>query len=136
MLSQRGCRSRIWAVLIIFTLIFNMAMCLSAFEVSAESPVLIGQATCNEKGGVKGGKAGDQTGREVAISNWNCSRTKGAFNSWEYVFRANSSKTAKKLARKMKQTCANNCVGYDQKQPDRFSFHDEALKDGWDITKI
>ena len=103
---------------------------------AATSKVIIGQATANEKGRTKGGKAGDQTGSEVAFDYWTYSKRDGNYNNWKYVFRAKDPKIAKKLAAKMKATCKNDNIGYDKKWPDRVSFYDEAKKVNWVISKV
>lgn len=73
-------------------------------------PVKVGSARMDENGNAFGGKAGDQTGREVATENWYLS-PKG----W-VVLRAKDPKVAEKLAYAMERACANNNIGYDQGQ--------------------
>ncbi len=90
--------------------------------------VIIGQASCNEKGTLTGGKAGDQK-REVATTNW--------YNGdWLYCFRAKDKETRLKLAQAMLDTCNNKHIGYDTQKPDRYTAYDLAEKNGWDISKI
>ena len=103
---------------------------------AATSNVKIGQATANERWRTKGGKAGDQTGSEVAFDYWTYSKKDGNYNNWKYVIRAKDPKIAKKLARKMKTTCKNDHIGYDKKWPDRVSFYDEAKAVNWVISKV
>lgn len=98
--------------------------------------VKIGQATCDERGKATGGKAGDQTGREVAISNWSYSKTPGAWNHWDKVLRAKDPKIAEKIAKSMKDACANDRIGYDLSSSDRGTLYDEAKRFGWDLSKI
>jgi cell wall-associated NlpC family hydrolase len=89
--------------------------------------VKIGHASLDENKKAKDGKAGDQTGNEVTIQNW--------YNrNWLIVFRAKDSKVAEKIAQTMEQACANDKVGYDQKQ--RTTLYEQAKKLNWDISKI
>ena len=102
----------------------------------AGSSLVIGQAASDERGGIRGGRAGDQNGKEVATTNWSYSSNKSSYNHWEYVIRAKDPKTANKLAAFMKQAINNNHIGYDQKTPDRYSLYDEAKKVKWNIAAI
>ena len=70
--------------------------------------VIIGSARIDENGKARGGKAGDQTGKEVSEQKYYM-HSKG----W-YMFRAKSADHAKKLSEAMKQACNNNNIGYDQ----------------------
>lgn len=72
--------------------------------------VLIGSARSDENGKAHGGKAGDQTGREVSTQNWYKHK-----NGWR-VLRAKNPLVAKYIAVAMKAACANNKIGYDQHQ--------------------
>ena len=72
--------------------------------------VTIGSARIDEKGGITGGKAGNQTGKELSTQNWYL-HSKG----WR-VFRAKSAEKAEKIARGMKSGCENRNIGYDQYQ--------------------
>ena len=72
--------------------------------------VKIGSARIDENGKARGGKAGDQTGREVSTQNW-YKHSKG----WR-VFRAKNSGVAEKIAWDMQAACDNNNIGYDQEQ--------------------
>lgn len=127
------------ALIVLLALILGYVMIFSPVVKpveAADSRVKIGQATANEKGRTKGGKAGDQTGSEVAFDYWTYSQKTGNYNNWKYVFRAKDPKVAKKLASSMKATCKNDHIGYDKKWPDRVSFYDEALAVNWKIKKI
>lgn len=134
--TRSGKMKKFFVCLVAVAVALNTVFVAMAFESSADNTVRIGQACCDEKGGVKGGKAGDQTGREVVIGNWSYNSSKSAFNHWVYVFRAKDPTIAKRLAKKMKEACENDHIGYDQRIPDRYSFHDEAEKVGWDIKAI
>lgn len=70
--------------------------------------VIIGSARQDELGHYSGGKAGDQTGREVSTQNF-YNHSKG----WN-ILRAKDNKVAEKLAEAMKIACGNNNIGYDQ----------------------
>ena len=72
--------------------------------------VIIGSARQDERGRYSGGKAGDQTGREVSTQNF-YNHSKG----WN-VLRAKDNKVAKKLAEAMKIACDNSNIGYDQSE--------------------
>lgn len=89
---------------------------------------IIGQASCNEKGSLQGGKAGDQA-REVATTNW--------YNgSWIYMFRAKDKDVRLKLAQAMIDTCGNAHIGYDTQKPDRYTAWDAAENNGHNIKGI
>lgn len=72
--------------------------------------VKIGSARADERGSISGGKAGDQNTREVSIQNYYMHR-----KGWN-VIRAKSDSVANKLAKAMKDACANQNIGYDQGQ--------------------
>lgn len=72
--------------------------------------VKIGSARIDENGHAKGGKAGDQTGKEVSTQSW-YKHSKG----WR-VFRAKNPALAEKIAQDMQYACDNNNIGYDQSQ--------------------
>ena len=92
--------------------------------------VKIGHARGTENGdNGKNGKAvaGDQTGKEVSISNW--------YNKpWTAVFRPKDPADAEKIAIACEKGCANDMIGYDQSQ--RKTLYDEAIKVGFDLSKI
>ena len=89
--------------------------------------VKIGHASIGERGKAKGGKAGDQTGKEVCIRDW--------YNgNWHTVFRPKDSKKAEKIAKACEQGCKNNHIGYDQNQ--RTTLYDAAKAVDWDLSKI
>lgn len=74
--------------------------------------VKIGSARIDENGNARGGKAGDQTGKEVSTQNW-YKHSKG----WR-VFRAKDPAVAEKIAQDMEWACGNGKIGYDQYQRD------------------
>ena len=64
--------------------------------------VKIGSARIDENGNAKGGKAGDQTGKEVSTQSW-YRHGKG----WR-VFRAKDPAVAEKIAQDMQWACDNS----------------------------
>lgn len=90
--------------------------------------VKIGHASSSETGKITGGKAGDQTGREVFTRNW-YNHSKG----WR-VFRAKSPTVAEKIAKCMEMACANNKIGYDQNQ--RSTLYNAAKPYAFDVSKV
>lgn len=91
--------------------------------------VKIGHARSDENNKARGGRAGDQTARELVVQDW-YNRTE----SWTAVFRAKDSKIAGKIAKAMEQACINDNIGYDQGQ--RTTLHDKARALKWDLSKI
>lgn len=90
--------------------------------------VIIGSARIDENGHAHGGKAGDQTGKEVSTQNWYL-HSKG----WR-VFRAKEPAAQEKIAKCMQAACNNRHIGYDQYQ--RNSLYTEASKFGFDVAKV
>lgn len=90
--------------------------------------VKIGHAVCDENGQAQGGKAGDQTRKEVRLSDY-YQNTKG----WD-LLRAKNEAVAAKIAFAMTAACENDNIGYSQS--DRSSLQTEAKKVGYDIAKI
>lgn len=76
------------------------------------SNVVVGSARIDERGRISGGKAGDQTGKEVSTQSW-YKHKKG----WR-VLRCKSADKAEKIARTMQAACDNANIGYDQYQRD------------------
>ncbi|MBO5743455.1 MAG: hypothetical protein J6R68_04150 [Clostridia bacterium] len=89
--------------------------------------VKIGHASIDENKKAHGGKAGDQTGKEVFTRSWYS-------HPWVYVIRAKDSKAREKIAKAMEQACANNNIGYDQYQ--RTTLFTLAKEKAWDISKV
>lgn len=90
--------------------------------------VIIGSARIDERGKARGGKAGDQTGREVSTQNW----YKHSKN-WVCI-RAKDPLAAAKIAAAMKAACANANIGYDQGQ--RLTLYNAAKAVGFDPAKV
>lgn len=89
----------------------------------------IGHASLDENNKVKGGKAGDQTGKEVLIQDWYLRQ-----NGWSAVFRAKDTIVAEKIAKAIEQACKNNNIGYDQSQ--RTTLYEQAKKVNWELSQI
>lgn len=89
--------------------------------------VRIGEAYCDENGKAKGGKAGDQTGKELRISDW---RDFGQ----TYVYRFKDTDLARLAANKMIGLCNSRYVGYDQS--DRTSLTAELESVDWVVSKL
>ena len=89
--------------------------------------VKIGHASCDEYGRASGGKAGDQTGREVCVRDW-------YRGNWNIVLRPKSSDVAEKMAAFCEAGCNNPKVGYDQGQ--RNTLRAAAREAGWQGAKI
>lgn len=70
--------------------------------------IIIGSARVDERGTYSGGKAGDQTGKEVSTQAFYMHK-----KGW-YVLRPKSIKVANGIADAMSGACANFNIGYDQ----------------------
>ena len=90
--------------------------------------VKVGSARIDEIGKAHGGKAGDQTRKEVSTQNWYL-HSKG----WR-VYRAKNPGVAEKIARCMEMACKNDKIGYDQYQ--RNTLYKEAEPFGFDVSKV
>ena len=90
--------------------------------------VKVGSARIDENGRATGGKAGDQTGKEVSTQNWYL-HSKG----WR-VFRAKNPAAAEKIAKCMEMACKNSKIGYDQAS--RNTLYKEAEPFGFDVSKV
>lgn len=89
--------------------------------------VLIAHASIDENNRIKGGKAGDQTGKEVCVRSW--------YNKpWQYVIRFTDISMANRLADCMEMAAKNIYIGYDQNQ--RNTLLKEARKYNYDVSKV
>ena len=93
----------------------------------ANKLVKIGHASIDENRKIKGGQAGDQTGKEVCTRTW---YTTG----WDLLLRPKTAELAEKSAQACEKGCANNNIGYDQNQ--RNTLNTQAKKVGYDLSKI
>lgn len=89
--------------------------------------VKISHASIDENGKAKGGKAGDQTGKEVKISNWYKS-------NWDFVARPKRKEVADRMVKEAMAGANNPNIGYDQGE--RNDLLTEAKKVGFDLSKI
>lgn len=89
--------------------------------------VIIGSARIDENGKAHGGKAGDQTGKEVSTQNF-YNNSKG----W-YVLRPIDVEHAQKIAKAMSDACKNKHIGYDQYERNGVI---AWLKNGYKIAEI
>ena len=87
----------------------------------------IGHASLDENRKTKGGKAGDQTGKEVCTTSW-------YKKSWSYVLRAKDKNVAELMAIACEKGCANPAIGYDQNQ--RNTLRTQAKLCGMDLSRI
>lgn len=90
--------------------------------------VYVGSASIDENGQAHGGKAGNQSGKELRKKAYYV-HTKG----WR-VFRANSPEVAAKIAECMSAAIANKHIGYDQYQ--RNTLYKAAEQYGFDVSKV
>ena len=91
--------------------------------------VKIGSARADEKGGITGGKSGDQkSGKEVSTQNW-YKHGKG----WR-VLRPVSTEHAAAIAKCMQMACDNNKIGYDQYG--RNSLYNDSKAYNFDVSKV
>lgn len=89
--------------------------------------VLIAHASLDENRNIKGGKAGDQTGKEVCTRSW-------YNNKWTCVIRFKDPVKAERVAQDMEWAAENDCIGYDQNQ--RNTLLSEARKVNFNLSKI
>ena len=90
--------------------------------------VKIGSARIDENGNARGGRAGDQNGREVSTQSW-YKHSKG----WR-VFRAKDPAVAERIARDMQWACDNSHIGYDQGQ--RLTLYDVSKPLGFNCHLV
>ena len=90
--------------------------------------VRVGSARIDERGKAYGGKAGDQTGRELSTQRWYLHK-----KGWR-VFRAKDRAAALKIAADMEAACKNSHIGYDQWQ--RNTLYKAAEPLGFDCARV
>ena len=83
-------------------------------------------SSIDENSSARGGKAGDQTGKEVYVRNW-------YYSNWSCVVRYKDIKKAKKAAAIGVKLANSNLVGYDQGQ--RNTLYAALKKNKWDVDK-
>lgn len=89
--------------------------------------VLCGWASIDERGKISGGKAGDQTGKEVKTGSWYDFGQTTVLRWKDRVF-------AKTYAKVIKALCKNKHLGYDQSQ--RTTLYNALKAVNWDYTKL
>lgn len=92
------------------------------------STVYVGNAVCDENGKAKGGKPGNQTGKELRIQPWYLNK-----KGWR-VFRAKDSEVAKKIAWDCRAACENMAIGYNQSK--RNTLYNAAKPFGFDCARV
>lgn len=90
--------------------------------------VRIGSARFDENGKAAGGRAGDQTGKEVSVQSWYAHK-----KGW-IILRAKDDTTREKIAQCMEAACSNNHIGYDQNQ--RTWLYQVAQKIGFNVARV
>ena len=90
--------------------------------------VKVGSARIDENGRAHGGKAGDQTGKELSVQNW-YRHSKG----WR-VLRCTDVVKAEKIAAAMEAACRNRNIGYDQYE--RLTLYNLAKAVGFDPARV
>ena len=92
--------------------------------------VIIGHSSIDENGKISGGKAGDQTTKEV------CTRSFYMHSKGWVVLRPVNEQVAEILAQTMEKACANDYIGYDQSQ--RLTLYDtvKALNFSLDLKDL
>ena len=101
----------------------------SEYVYQTTNPVKISNSGSDERGQYKGGKAGDQTGREWYIRDWY-----GYSSGWKCVLRHPNKEVRLCLATLAVKAAENDHIGYDQNQRTTYG---EALKEvGWDPSQI
>lgn len=90
--------------------------------------VTVGSSRIDERGKAKGGRSGDQTGKETSTQNWYLHKS-----GW-VTLRAKDPVVAAKIAQAMKSACANKFIGYDQSQ--RNTLYNAAKPYGFDPAKV
>lgn len=90
--------------------------------------VKIGHLTGDENGKARGGKPGDQTGKESRIQEW-------YDGNWDFMLRCSDKKVAETMAKTMEDICNNPYAGgYDQ--GDRTTLDEMARKHNWHVDEI
>lgn len=88
---------------------------------------LCGWAAIDERNRASGGKAGDQTGKEVHTGSW-------YYFGQNAVFRWKNRTYAKKYAKIIEAFCKNDHIGYDQ--GGRTTLYSLLKSNKWDYTKV
>lgn len=97
--------------------------------------VKIGQACAGERG-LTNNRPGDQTGREVKISDWKYGSKKKDHFHWTFVVRCKDPEKRAIVAKTVRDACNNKLVGYDMNKGDRITLWKESKKKNWNVGKI
>lgn len=89
--------------------------------------VMIAHASIDENKGIKNGRAGDQTGKEVCIRTWYS-------KPWGCVIRFKDIAMAERVAVCMEMAAKNDNIGYDQNQ--RNTLLNKARKYNYNVSKV
>lgn len=95
--------------------------------------VYVASARIDENGKAHGGKAGDQTGKEVSSQKWYDWTDKNKGETWVLV-RCNDTEMRKKIAKCMRDAYVNEYIGYDQYQRD--SLYNAVKDKGFDVNTL
>lgn len=95
--------------------------------------VYVASARIDENGKAHGGKAGDQTGKEVSSQKWYDWSDENKGESWVLV-RCNGTDMRKKIAKCMRDAYINDLIGYDQYQRD--SLYNAVKDKGFDVNTL
>lgn len=87
----------------------------------------IGHASIGDGNKARGGKAGDQTGKEVCFNSWYS-------KDWDYILRAKDKNIAERMASACEAGCRNDKIGYDMNQ--RNTLRAQAKLCGMDLSRI
>ncbi len=94
----------------------------------AKSTVTVGSARIDENGQARGGKAGNQNGKELGKQNWYKHKL-----GWD-VLRAMDPNEAEQIAAAMEAAIANRHIGYDQGQ--RNTLYSAAAYMGFNLARV
>ncbi len=87
--------------------------------------IKIGHASIDENGKISGGKAGDQTGKEIHIRNWYS-------KPWNVYLECTDKILADKATKIMDEICKNDNFGYDQVE--RWTGYNSIVKNRYVIA--
>lgn len=95
--------------------------------------VYVASARIDENGKAYGGKAGDQTGKEVSSQVWYDYEKNNPGKTW-VLLRCIDPEKRKRIAKCMRDAYVNDFIGYDQHQRD--SLYDAVKDKGFDVNTL
>lgn len=95
--------------------------------------VYVASARIDENGNAYGGKAGDQSGKEVSSQLWYDYEKNNPGKTW-VLLRCIDPEKRKKIAKCMRDAYVNAFIGYDQHQRD--SLYDAVKDKGFDVNTL